>query len=48
MKELRAETILYLKLKDDESEEKAVERLLDILDKNKIDYSCFESTVEDV
>ena len=47
MKELRAEVILYLKMKDGESEESATERMQKILDENGIEYSCFESSVED-
>lgn len=47
MKELRAEVILYLKMKDSESEESATERMQKILDENGIEYSCFESSVED-
>ena len=47
MKELRAEVILYLKMKDGETEESAVERMQKILDENKIEFSCFESSVEE-
>lgn len=47
MKELRAEVILYLKMKDGETEESAVERIQNILDKNEIEFSCFESSVEE-
>ena len=47
MKELRAEVILYLKMKDGETEELAVERIQNILGKNEIEFSCFESSVEE-
>ena len=47
MKELRAEVILYLKIKDGETEESATERMQKILDENGIEFSCFESRVEE-
>lgn len=47
MKELRVETILYLRMIDGESEELAMERIQKILDENGIECSYFKSSVED-
>ena len=47
MRELRAEVILYLKMKEDETEKSAVERMQKILDENEIEFSCFESSIEE-
>ena len=47
MKELRAEVILYLKMKEGETEESATERMQKILDENGIECSYFIYSVED-
>ena len=47
MKELRVKAILYLRMKDGESEESATERIQKILDENGIECSYLKSSVED-
>lgn len=46
MKELRVKAILYLRMKDGESEDSAKERIQKILDENGIEYSYFIHSVE--
>lgn len=47
MKELRIEAVLYLRMKNGESEETATARLHKILDENGIEFNYFESHMED-
>ena len=47
MKELRVKAILYLRMKDGESEDSAKERIQKILYKNGIECSYFIYSVED-
>ena len=47
MKELRVKAILYLRMKDGESENSAKERIQKILDENGIECSYFIYSVED-
>lgn len=43
-RELKADTVLYLKMKDGESKEEAMERMMEILSNTELDYLTLEKS----
>lgn len=43
-RELKADTVLYLKMKDGESKEEAMERMMDILSDTELGYLTLENS----